>query len=211
MKCFGFQDFPAKARIERPMHAFADAKSLKGLQYIADTLQSGTIEKEKGNVVLQNETNGFPMRHPSEHPKSIIYLDEVDLVGDRHLASLWIHDLINLSLLASSPVWVQSSCRKWPKFVGLREEDEALSGRNMPLAYNVDGAICLVVSMGGDSSIGASSLVDPYVYGSLVLPWLYVWLSALCWRRLSVPSPVGRCLLLTTPLLTSFSFGGLAG
>jgi len=49
------QDFPAKARIERPAPQFTDANSLKGLQYIADTIQSGTVDKTNVNAILQND------------------------------------------------------------------------------------------------------------------------------------------------------------
>jgi len=49
------QDFPAKAQIERPAPQFTDANSLKGLQYIADTIQSGTVDKTNVNAILQND------------------------------------------------------------------------------------------------------------------------------------------------------------
>eukprot|EP01018_Ginkgo_biloba_P011044 Gb_26796 [translate_table: standard] len=49
------QNIPAKASLKRAGPAITEDKSLKGLQYIADTIQSGSIEKTKVNAVLQNE------------------------------------------------------------------------------------------------------------------------------------------------------------
>lgn len=39
------QDFPARAQLEFPTPQFTDGNSLKGLQYIADTIQSGIVDK----------------------------------------------------------------------------------------------------------------------------------------------------------------------
>lgn len=51
------QNFSAKAQLERATPKFSEDKSIKGLQYIADTIKSGTVEKTKVNAVLENEIN----------------------------------------------------------------------------------------------------------------------------------------------------------
>lgn len=52
------QDFPTKARLERTSSTFTEGgKSLKGLQYIADTIQSGNIERTKVKALLQNDVD----------------------------------------------------------------------------------------------------------------------------------------------------------
>lgn len=50
------QDFPARARIERPAPQFTDGNSLKGLQYIADTIQSATVDQTNVKAILQNDS-----------------------------------------------------------------------------------------------------------------------------------------------------------
>lgn len=51
------QNFPGKSPAKRSTSApaYVEAKSMKGLQYIADTIKSGAIEKTKVNAVLQNK------------------------------------------------------------------------------------------------------------------------------------------------------------
>ena len=52
------QDLPTKARLERTSSTFTEGgKSLKGLQYIADIIQSGNIEKTKVKALLQNDVD----------------------------------------------------------------------------------------------------------------------------------------------------------
>uniref|UniRef100_A0A0C9S789 TSA: Wollemia nobilis Ref_Wollemi_Transcript_9443_1549 transcribed RNA sequence n=1 Tax=Wollemia nobilis TaxID=56998 RepID=A0A0C9S789_9CONI len=49
------QNFSAKAQLERAAPKFTEDKSIKGLQYIADTIQSGTVDKTKANAILEND------------------------------------------------------------------------------------------------------------------------------------------------------------
>lgn len=54
------QDFPAKAQLGRSAPMFAEEKSLKGLQYLADT-----IEKTKPNVVSSNDIDDVSSKSKS--------------------------------------------------------------------------------------------------------------------------------------------------
>ncbi|KAH9299388.1 hypothetical protein KI387_031070, partial [Taxus chinensis] len=56
------QDFPAKAQLEHTAPMFAEGKSLKGLQFLADTIESGTIEKTKLNSILPNDIDDSPSK-----------------------------------------------------------------------------------------------------------------------------------------------------
>lgn len=56
------ENFPAKASKMLPSPVYAEANSLKGLQYIADTIQSGSFEKTNANAAPQNEINDHAIK-----------------------------------------------------------------------------------------------------------------------------------------------------
>uniref|UniRef100_A0A0D6QUD1 DUF1664 domain-containing protein n=1 Tax=Araucaria cunninghamii TaxID=56994 RepID=A0A0D6QUD1_ARACU len=58
------QNFQAKASKKLPAPVYSEPKSLKGLQYIADAIESGVTKKENLNAATQNEINDLDTKTP---------------------------------------------------------------------------------------------------------------------------------------------------
>ncbi|ERN01663.1 hypothetical protein AMTRI_Chr10g229370 [Amborella trichopoda] len=50
-----FQNFTAKKELDQSVPIFSGEQQLKGLQFIAETVESGTVEKSKMSTTLQND------------------------------------------------------------------------------------------------------------------------------------------------------------
>ncbi|XXG44782.1 hypothetical protein AAC387_Pa02g0044 [Persea americana] len=57
-----FQDFSAKLPLEQPKPTFSEENSLKGLQFIAETIKSGEIQKPVISTILQNDLDDKPAK-----------------------------------------------------------------------------------------------------------------------------------------------------
>lgn len=76
------QNFPGKSPAKRSAPAYVEAKSMKGLQYIADTIQSGAIGKANVNAVLQNKIDDLATGKSSTQATEI----QMPRVNDRSLS-----------------------------------------------------------------------------------------------------------------------------
>ncbi|XP_077216974.1 golgin family A protein (DUF1664) [Tasmannia lanceolata] len=60
-----FQDFSTKLPLDHSKAIFSEEKTLKGLQFIADSIESGEVEKSKISTLLQNDFPDKPTKTSS--------------------------------------------------------------------------------------------------------------------------------------------------